>query len=671
MKFFHEVKLEISKVIAIGSRLTYQKFLDLYQPYSKIIPAIVFATEIINIREYSYWRLVNGNVEFTIIKPFIRLDEEFLGKIKSEIIESYDSVNYETFKTIHSSYANIISEKAFAKEIFNTNDSALKHIKKYNYFFKMPEEKNSFLEYYDKLYDFFYEQYKNKKIDYEVFKSVYAPYERKLTEVDFAACLGISYGSYRNMKKGRKQRYQVPAFYTAKVDYLRIDVKEIEGIYRNKMVDYVQFKEIYQQYGTSISEDFFARIIGISFSTFTGFKRKCAGSKTKIFDKPFSTEEKFKILLECKERGLRKKEIDYIEFCEYYFPYKQDISETDFADILGISQTCLIALRNSKSNKKVMILNTGLTFDVLKQIENQVKEFHNKYLTYSELQSLFEQYSIFISEKDFAKLLGIPTSTYKKLKNNSIDLAKIDFYRIEKLIILHQLSESRIYSIDQFNELCNFLDVELEFLMLLYIGEKNINASKRLLDVLKAKGQLYLGNTPMSKNAPFEKMLEICKRRAKVISYLCFCPEVADDIVSEAMIFTLENCGSFEINFGENLEEAYLPYITKVIKYMCFNYSYHNKRAGLLSLNSPIKNREGKTQIDYIAASEEGFSFEEGMDEGDVYDKILLAIDNGLEIKEAMKRLSIELNISQAKLLEILKEQAISKKLVKKDSNGK
>ena len=63
---------------------------------------------------------------------------------------------------------------------------------------------------------------------------------------------------------------------------------------------------------------------------------------------------KLKIRNELKKQGYENKYIDYEEFLELYEPYKTEISERNFADILGISYANWQAIKHKKGRTKIL-----------------------------------------------------------------------------------------------------------------------------------------------------------------------------------------------------------------------------------------------------------------------------------------------------------------------------
>lgn len=183
--------------------------------------------------------------------------------------------------------------------------------------------------------------YSKESVNYKRFLELYEFHAPFLSETDFALCLGLNFSKYRSIKKCRNKGangngYQTKLFVFPKADFSSINTQKLEEEYRNKSINYPEFKDIYEKYGTKLSEENFARLLGISISTFNNFRLK-DNINLNILKKKLSPEETRKIIAECRERGLTRRFITVEEFYYYYEPYKESININDFGFAIGIT----------------------------------------------------------------------------------------------------------------------------------------------------------------------------------------------------------------------------------------------------------------------------------------------------------------------------------------------
>jgi hypothetical protein len=670
MKIIDSIKCKLVSQVVFGSKIKYQDFLNLYRPYSKLVPELIFATEVMNIKESNYYSLKHNDENLTIM-PFFVLSKEEKEKIKAEMVKRFTnySLNYSTFIGIYNDYSSMITEMDFAKEIFDINNSFYYKFRAGDYnalVFKSDE--NKFLNHYDIYYDYFYSLYKGQRIDYKTFKKLYDEYDLDLPEDDFAACLGISYNNYRSIKRNKRKSKKGDSytlmFKVPKFDYSKINISELLGKYKNKTVNYLEFKKIYDQYGISIEENEFARIVGIRWGTFENYKAK-KDINMIILKTELSEAEKMQVLENCRVRGLTRRLIDYNEFQKLYNPYKDYISESDFAYIIGIKQKSICEMKNS--DKKSLALKFDLNNETMELMRREVTDLHNKYINYIEFQTLHSKYSAFISETEYTKMLGISLPEYYTIRNHPCEKTLIDFYKIERKIIKHQLTENKTYTVDDFNNICDSVGIDLEHLFILFFGESKESIKDKYLEALQLNGKLQIGDVPLSKNAPVEEILNFCKNYAKAVCINLYCPEIMEDIASEAVRYTLENCGCYEMNFGQNWQEIWKPYMVGIMKMWCRIY----KSKQNISLDKNYDNAKGKTRHDFIASFDEESDFTCDVAGDNLYNQIILAIEKGMDMNNVIEKTAEKSNIKPAELLKLIKKHMIENQIIKQDIRGK
>ena len=140
---------------------------------------------------------------------------------------------------------------------------------------------------------------------------------------------------------------------------------------------------------------------------------------------PYNFEERYnEIREELIKQGYANKHITYSEFLAIYEPYKEEMSEKEFIQVLGISYTNLQSIKHK--NKRAIILKQEKLTDEKKKIE-ELKQFiisdlrkrriYRKKIDYNEFLSLYEPYKNKFRESEFASILGISDASWQSMKN--------------------------------------------------------------------------------------------------------------------------------------------------------------------------------------------------------------------------------------------------------------
>ena len=141
---------------------------------------------------------------------------------------------------------------------------------------------------------------------------------------------------------------------------------------------------------------------------------------------PYNFEERYnEIREELIKQGYANKHITYSEFLAIYEPYKEEMSEKEFIQVLGISYTNLQSIKHK--NKRAIILKPEKSTDEKKKIE-ELKQFiasdliqkgyRHKSIDYNEFLRLYEPYKEKFKESEFANILGISYGSFSNIKYN-------------------------------------------------------------------------------------------------------------------------------------------------------------------------------------------------------------------------------------------------------------
>ena len=196
-------------------------------------------------------------------------------------------------------------------------------------------------------------------ITYIEFLELYKPYAKRMSEIDFANILGINYRNYQKMRTQGTRTKIFKKTYSKLTEEEKDKIKQeiLEKVKVGQLITYIEFLELYKPYDGKMSEIDFANLLGISYISYQKIRNQ--GTKAKIFNKMYSQviAEKIKkeVLKQVKEGQL----ITYIEFLELYKPYEKQISEIDFANLLGIGNMSYYNIKNQGTRAKIFNKNNS------------------------------------------------------------------------------------------------------------------------------------------------------------------------------------------------------------------------------------------------------------------------------------------------------------------------
>ncbi|MBQ3145467.1 MAG: hypothetical protein IJB90_02685, partial [Clostridia bacterium] len=157
-------------------------------------------------------------------------------------------------------------------------------------------------------------------------------------------------------------------------------------------INYEYFKELYEPHKEQMAELEFAELLGISYRNYMNIKHR--GIKTKVLRErieKISEEEKQEIIEELLDRGKVKpgQSINYESFKELYEPYKEKMTEVEFAELLGISYSSYTTIKYQGTNAKVIHYKDKEKIDRIKYILKQ----ESRYYSQEELVNLSKKYN--------------------------------------------------------------------------------------------------------------------------------------------------------------------------------------------------------------------------------------------------------------------------------------
>ncbi len=511
--------------------------------------------------------------------------------------------------------------------------------------------------------------YINKKINYQNFLELYAPYKNFYTEKEFAFVIGITQAAYKNMKNAGKN---VIVLKTEKKEITLEEKEEIkkelkERGYSNYKIDYEEFKRLYEEYKDRVqNEREFASVLEISYSNYLHIKNE--GKKAIILktnNKTIKLEEKQEIIKQLKKEGFENKKANYYQFKELHNRFKEKVEdEKEFANIVGISDSSYYHMKND--NKSAIILKKYIK-KTKKEIKRKVREelikkgYRNKSIDYIEFKYLHNQYKKYVEDEiDFAEILRISYDNFMLMKHSNKRV--IILKNIDKEIKYIVSNNMKWYSKEEIEGIAYQRERNIEDFLITVFG----NDYKLYEETLLKNKKIYLGkgrvsNKFLEKYA--KKILEISKEVSK---------EFADssEIEDEIIMYVIENFLYVENNFKdeEQIEEILRKEIKRKARQIAINNYFQGKR--VVSLDEGItfyKKGSIKQLTRQVVYRKIKFNKEIEIKEEKTnnnisdacIDKMKLYLEEGKEKKEIIELVSKEMKIDKNKMLEIVKKELI------------
>ena len=381
------------------------------------------------------------------------------------------------------------------------------------------------------------------------------------------------------------------------------------------------------------------------------------------------------------QKGYRNKSIDYNEFLRLYEPYKGKLKESEFANILGISYSnwqnikyralkaiILKPKRSTYEKKKIEELKQFIASDLIQ------KGYRHKSIDYNEFLRLYEPYKAKFKESEFANILGISYSSWQNIKNKA-QKALINFEYIYYIRILHLFKENKEYDLAYFENVSKNLGLPVSKIVEM-LTEGNTNLEE-LLNTLHKRGKIFIGKTKISESfirKYGEIISDIIHKYSKSIGRKLHTSFYSEDFAQDAILWVIENKGSIERNFEEDLAlQRMIAYAKVRCKYMHYKVFSQKK---VISLDESISEDGKLTRYKRVKAKEnvqddvekrEEIEISEGDTPITVIQQCLL---NGMNREESLTFVMKKFNLTQEELLKVLTEELSKKNRIKIAQNG-
>ena len=350
-------------------------------------------------------------------------------KIRNELKkQGYENkyIDYEEFLELYEPYKTEISERNFADilGISYANWQAIKHKKGRTKILKKEYKKISDERKEEILEDIKHKGYVNKLIYYTEFLELYETYKSEISEIEFAEILGISTANFSNLKNNRTRAKICKTQQYKEIEQRKNEIQKelLNKGYNLKPTNYEEFLQLYDKYKEEFDEETFVYMLKIRYSDWEYMKKdRDEAKKLNISLKEFIQNRRRKIEEDIKNQGYVNELINYEEFMKLYANYKEEISEIEFANILGINEDNLRIIKHS-NNKRTTVFKVEYT-EATEERKNQIRKnilnlgFENTYITYEEFLKLYEPYKNEITEKEFANILGLRANNWQSMRH--------------------------------------------------------------------------------------------------------------------------------------------------------------------------------------------------------------------------------------------------------------
>ncbi len=444
-------------------------------------------------------------------------------------------------------------------------------------------------------------------IDYKQFIDLYEQYKNKMSELEFAEILEISYKNFFNVKKYNKRAKILKSKkYILNNEEQETIVKEVlTKVKAGQSINYDLFTNLYQPYKNRMSEIEFADILEIESYNFYSMKTGTTNLKILKSRKRIIINEEKEIINEVLTKVERGQSINYDEFMNLYQPYKNRMSEIEFANILNITSGNYKNMIYKKQNVRILKYKKGIKKEQIIQ-EVLKKVYIGQIVNYKKFKILYEPYENILKEEEFAKILDISCDNFNRLKYKKGNVKVLKFHRtsdeeIDLIIldILTKINPGQFVNYEQFKKLYEPYNAKIgvmEFASILEISYSNL---KRIIKkggnvkVLKSKEKILTENEKnkikneilkkinIGQTINYDEFINLYKKYELIISEEEFAKILG---ISVSNLINIRNNKTNAI-----VKDEYLTKKINRIKYVTSNSRYYTKHE--------IENLANKFQI--------------------------------------------------------------------------
>lgn len=447
-------------------------------------------------------------------------------------------------------------------------------------------------------------------------------------------------------------------------------------LYKKQQITYDEFLNMYNEYNSKFTDTKFAELLGVKAKTFMDFKSRIKENKklTILANRNLTEKEKIMKIMELVEKyNLNKgKKISYAFLKEMWNEVKSVLTEIEFANLLGISDSNLRNIRNSKDEARIFKnckLNDMATERIRKQILSQ---YEGKKIYYKnnkknkgkvDFLELYKPYRIYFSENEFAELLGISIKNLWYAKNQMANPNIKDAEKIKKIDkIKNELEKMTYLRKDEIEGMCQKIGISVEDFITYYINKGDFFDASVYKQALDINNGLWIQKGKIEQKY-MEKYNEIFLRISRTIATKIKKDNSEkfynEDLQSNILLFVLENCKDLIKNF---------EYDVKLMERMIWLRARQYARITYIS-----EQKENKKIIPY---KDEIYNIEikkiedENIDDEQLVNILKTYLEQGYSKKIILKKLTTKLNCEETEILERIKKYLIEQKQVKQNNDG-
>lgn len=424
-EYFEKIRALLRKLGYENKEINIKEAEMLYHTYGEGLSEETFSKEVLNVDENIYKRAKREKRNIRVLTVKDTLSEEQIRELRKKIIKdgyAGKKVNYKEFLEIYEQYGKGLQERTFALFVLDIRcrnygklrESAQKkeakdrkevHVIILKNVGNIKETKNKMIQ--DGYEDYLLESYDD-------FLKLYKMYGYTFTkECFYREILEIGYDEYKTFKMGKKQvRILSPEITQDRIDSL-VKVLEENG-YKEKMINYQEFLELYSEYGKFFEEKEFAiRVLNLTGDSYKSIKH--TGIRAMILKDVIINEKAERIKQTLVEKKYVNKPIGTEELKELYQKYGEDLEEKEFAlDVLELPLDSYRGLRRKGNKDRSRILKKQIPKEVERIKKILFENYSNQKEDYDKLHELYQEYGYFLSERQFAmQVLEVNSSSYQ------------------------------------------------------------------------------------------------------------------------------------------------------------------------------------------------------------------------------------------------------------------
>ena len=696
-----------NNIIKIGESISYTRFKQIHSRGYSHISEYNFA-EMLGINTGNFNNVKNKGQNAIILKDLIPMQKEKIDREISEDLllklEAGQRISYEQFCALREEYSAIyedITEPRLGR-ILELNDDALYVLRRGK---EVPVFKSKFSS--ETIIQMLIKEgiaVPGDKINYSKFLEIYEEATKKHPSIKYfsqyavAKLLGIRKSTFSKLKTNPVNLQILKNYMPKKKKTYFVSEEERTLIVKNlintrnakpyEFCDYQRFLDLYQGY-ENIPEYKFAYILDMSSTSFNTIKNHA--KKARILKDCLDKEQIIAELIASGKLQIGQK-IDYAKFSELLKEYEY-LGVYLFADIIEVSEGNIENLR-ADPGLTTTVLRSRIKKEEQKFSYNDVKEQAKSYveklfetgiihvgqeIDYQSLQEIYSECS-YISEKEFAALLGISGFRYQNIRYSGTKTHIHDYKVIESVKLIGNIQKNRYFSKDEIEAICKRNGITIiDFInYFIYRGNNRYNSKPQVyVDILEEHNQIYIGRTKMS-NEYFERIYPVLEEPIKrLVGSMCKRYKrlnQMEDFESEAIMYMFQNCGDIEKNFSDCKDDQTLVNMTiarlklylreKIIEQLRIS----NKFISASHFYEKVKPKGDTLQDNNTEEIVLESAIDETM-ESKVMCELIRRFEKGMEKEDLLRSVQKDFGISKEALLELLSKRVEQKKKKNKDSN--